>query len=73
MMLMVSFAIAQYSKYFFFGEGEKRILASKINAKILDLSYKISILAFMQIVLDQRYLEMIAPLHLKPLRRPMIG
>ena len=62
MMLMVSFAIAQSSKYFFLGREKKRILASKINAKILDLSYKISIRAFMKIVLDQRYVGMISPL-----------
>ena len=33
-----------------------------VNAKILILSYKISILAFTKIVLEQRYLEMSAPL-----------
>ena len=41
-----------------------KYLRSKIifvNAKILFLSYKISILAFMKIVLEQRYLEMIPP------------
>ena len=34
-----------------------------INAKILILSYKISILALMKIVLERRYLEMIVPLN----------
>ena len=33
-----------------------------VNAKILILSYKISIFIFMKIVLEQRYFEMIAPL-----------
>ena len=34
----------------------------RVNAKILILSYKISIFAFTKIVLDQRYLEMICAL-----------
>ena len=33
-----------------------------VNAKILILFYKISIFAFKKIVLEQRYLEMIAPI-----------
>ena len=33
-----------------------------VTSKILILSYKISIFTFMKIVLEQRYLEMIAPL-----------
>ena len=37
-------------------------VSSIINVKILILSYKISIFAFRKTLLEQRYLEMIAPL-----------